>query len=190
MAFLQCNLPSSNVTGDVSEPTGNYHNKNSIHKLTAARNFLLPFASKSHSHDAAIRTIAQEEVKGELRKQGLTSLGDGISRTPARRALLGCAGVWGAHRHNPGYFSSGIGATAPLGLPECRTAQTRLGPVPAPAATADHKHGQGSKPGVFSVREPQETSVWELLESCLPRCCFCSICSQSQRMGCLGMLLC
>lgn len=90
MAFLQYNLPSSSVTGDVSEPTGNYHNKNSIHKLTAAHNFLLPFASKSHSHDAAIRTIAQEEVKGELRKQGLTSLGDGISRTPARRALLGC----------------------------------------------------------------------------------------------------
>lgn len=36
------------LSGDVSEPTGNYHNKNSIHKLMALPNFLLPFASKSH----------------------------------------------------------------------------------------------------------------------------------------------
>lgn len=63
MAFLQYNLPGSSRTGDVSEPTGNYPNKNSIHKLTAAPNFLLPFACKSHSHDAGIRTIAKEEVK-------------------------------------------------------------------------------------------------------------------------------
>lgn len=63
MAFLQYNLPGSSRTEDVSEPTGNYPNKNSIHKLTAAPNFLLPFACKSHSHDAGIRTIAKEEVK-------------------------------------------------------------------------------------------------------------------------------
>ena len=48
MAFLQYNLLGSSISGDVSEPTGNYHNKNSIHKLTAVPNFLLPFASKSH----------------------------------------------------------------------------------------------------------------------------------------------
>lgn len=41
-AFLQCHLLGSSISGDVSEPTGNYHNK-----LTTVLNFLLPFASKS-----------------------------------------------------------------------------------------------------------------------------------------------
>lgn len=48
MTSLQYNLLGSSISGDVSEPTGNYQNKNSIHKLTAVPNFLLPFASKSH----------------------------------------------------------------------------------------------------------------------------------------------
>lgn len=112
MAFLQYNLPGPSTTGDVSEPAGNYHNKNTIHKLTAAPNFLLPFASKSHSHDAGIRTIAQEEVKGELRKQRLPSLGDGISTAPAGRALLGC----GSTQASLDVPAAGIGGRAPLGL--------------------------------------------------------------------------
>lgn len=175
MAFLQYNLPGSSITGDVSEPAGNYHNKNSIHELTAAPNFLLPFASKSHSHDAGIRTIAQEEVKGELRKQGLTSLGDGISTTPAGRALPGC----GSTQTPLAIPAAGTGATALLALPGNAPPAGSWG-AELRAARVRSKQGQGSKPGLCP--DPQEPPVGAagLLP---PPGCSCSCCSWSQGMA-------
>lgn len=189
MAFLQYNLPGSSITGDVSEPTGNYHNENSIHKLTAVPNFLLPSASKSRSPNAAIRTIAQQ-VEGELGKQGMTSLGDGITKTHRDSSAGLCPAVWGAHRHPLAVPAAGIGATAPLGPPwEC------LG-MPDPQGSEEHRSDQDGSCACTScywrsetrprqqtrgVQCPgsQETCVWELLDSCLPQ----SRCFQSQRMG-------
>lgn len=167
MAFLQYNLPGSSITGDVSEPTGNYHNENSIHKLTAVPNFLLPSASKSRSPNAALRTIAQQ-VEGELGKQGMTSLGDGISKTHTGTALLGCARQCGEHTDTP--WQSQLLESEPQHRWDCpgnawecltrrdlrSTGQTRMGLVPAPAAIGDQKHGRGSKPGAFSAQDPRK----------------------------------
>lgn len=124
----------------------------------------------------------------------MTSLGDVISRTPAGRALCGAHGQpWLFQllelEPQPHWECLGMLGNAwdCLGMPDppgpkehssdqagccaCPSCHWRSGTQPRQQTHSDQSLGS---PG---------TCVWELLDSCLPQCCSCSSCSQSQRMG-------
>lgn len=79
----------------------------------------------------------------------MTSLGDGVSRIPAGRALLGCARDVGSTQTALAIPAAGIGATTPLGLPgnawptgTWEHGSDQAGSCACLAATGDQKHCQ------------------------------------------------